>query len=202
MGCGGALFEATVDRDKATLMLRTLKEPSYLEPALRAFNAMLVHPTFPSLALRREKNRLVQELQYQQQFPGHIAARAFFSALYDHGPYGDPVLGQVSTLAKIEKRDVENFYRRYYTANNAVLAIVGDLDSQEAHSLAEKILSDLPKGPLPESLQLSPASAIQQQEIQFLPSKPTFLLHDWHSAYRSTVLSIGSRKLYFGRKCS
>jgi zinc protease len=61
-----------------------------------------------------------------------------------HNFYGDFSDLDAATLA-----DVQNFFHTYYSPNNAVLLMLGDLDPTEAFGLAKRYFEDIPAGPLP-----------------------------------------------------
>jgi zinc protease len=60
------------------------------------------------------------------------------AALYLNHPYGRPVIGWRPELEKLNREDALAFYRRFYTPNNAVLVIAGDVTVDEVKRLAEK----------------------------------------------------------------
>jgi zinc protease len=60
------------------------------------------------------------------------------AALYLNHPYGRPVIGWRPELEKLNREDALAFYRRFYTPNNAVLVIAGDVTVDEVRRLAEK----------------------------------------------------------------
>ena len=49
------------------------------------------------------------------------------AALYLNHPYGRPVIGWRQEIEKLNREDALGFYRRFYTPNNAVLVIAGDV---------------------------------------------------------------------------
>jgi zinc protease len=61
-----------------------------------------------------------------------------------HNFYGDFADLDAATLT-----DVQQFFRTYYSPNNAVLLMLGDLNPAEAFALARKYFEDIPKQPLP-----------------------------------------------------
>jgi predicted Zn-dependent peptidase len=61
-----------------------------------------------------------------------------------HNFYGDFADLDAATLA-----DVRNFYRTYYSPNNAVLLMLGDFDPAEAFVFANRYFDDIPSHPLP-----------------------------------------------------
>jgi zinc protease len=60
------------------------------------------------------------------------------AALYLNHPYGRPVIGWHSELEKLNREDALAFYRRFYTPNNAVVVIAGDVNAAEVRPLVEK----------------------------------------------------------------
>jgi zinc protease len=60
------------------------------------------------------------------------------SALYLNHPYGKPVIGWHHEIEKLNREDALAFYRRFYTPNNAVVVVAGDVTAEEVKALAEK----------------------------------------------------------------
>lgn len=61
-------------------------------------------------------------------------------------PYHWPVIGYMEDLSAASYEDVVEFFDRYYSPNNATLAIAGDLDFDEARRLVEKWFGEIPRG--------------------------------------------------------
>src|SRR5215831_11798831 len=59
------------------------------------------------------------------------------AALYLNHPYGRPVIGWRPEIEKLNAEDALAFYRRFYTPNNAVVVIAGDVTADEVKTLAE-----------------------------------------------------------------
>lgn len=142
----GAQFSAGAYRDMATAGLRSLTKPAILQPALKTFIQVLTRPDFPQKALQRVRKQMLTGLQHQEQDPGAIASKAFYSALYGDHPYATPSDGTLASVKALQRGDLRDFYRRYYVARNAVVAIVGALDRNAAESLAEKLTAGLHQG--------------------------------------------------------
>lgn len=62
-------------------------------------------------------------------------------------PYHWPTIGSMADLTAAQLEDVKDFFRTYYSPNNAVLTLVGDFDKREARSLVEKYFGDISQGP-------------------------------------------------------
>lgn len=60
------------------------------------------------------------------------------AALYLNHPYGRPVIGWRHEIEKLDRKDAIDFYNRWYTPNNAILVVAGDVTADEVKALAEE----------------------------------------------------------------
>jgi zinc protease len=67
------------------------------------------------------------------------------AALYLNHPYGKPVIGWRHEIEKLNRADALAFYKRFYTPNNAVLVVAGDVTTGEIRTLAEATYGKVPK---------------------------------------------------------
>ncbi len=75
--------------------------------------------------------------QRTENNPGALLREAMSAALYQNHPYGVPVIGWQHEMNALTKEDAIFFYDRFYTPNNAILVVAGDVDSDEVKALAE-----------------------------------------------------------------
>jgi len=69
--------------------------------------------------------------------PGARLGEQMDAALYLNHPYGRPVIGWRQEIERLDREDALAFYRRFYTPNNAILVVAGDVTAAEVRSLAE-----------------------------------------------------------------
>ena len=60
------------------------------------------------------------------------------AALYLNHPYGRPVIGWRHEIESLNREDALAFYKRFYTPNNAILVVAGDVTAEEVKALAEE----------------------------------------------------------------
>ncbi|HEV7425587.1 MAG TPA: insulinase family protein, partial [Thermoanaerobaculia bacterium] len=65
--------------------------------------------------------------------------------------------------AKIE--DVRNFFKTYYAPNNAVLAIVGDVDPAAARKLVDKYFASIPQQTIPKRPDVSEPAQTKEKHL-------------------------------------
>jgi len=66
------------------------------------------------------------------------------AALYLSHPYGRPVIGWPDEIRRIGRAEADNFYRRHYAPNNAILVVAGDVTGEEVRQIAESEFGPLP----------------------------------------------------------
>lgn len=142
----GAQYGVEMNRDMVVFNLRTLTKKEAMARASTTFTKIINHPDFPDQAFIREKQQQLLAIKHSQESPEHVAQTRFFRSLYGQHPYAHPMNGTTKSIENINKNQVIEFYKRYYVANNAILVLVGALDSKTAHNLAEQLTTELPIG--------------------------------------------------------
>lgn len=142
----GAVFSSAVNRDMAVIALRSLADTKFFEPAFAMFREVLGTASFPTKEFTRIKNQRLTALNEQEQSPASIAAKAFYTTVFDDHPYGHPISGTKESVNRFTPADLQKFYRNHYTASNALITIVGDIDQNQAKELALKLAAQLNKG--------------------------------------------------------
>lgn len=159
----GARISAGVDKERASISLRTLSMPDARETALDIFRAVLATPGFPAEVLEREKARRAAALRESLTRPDVIAGRTLWNAMYPQHSYGRSVTPE--SIEAIQRDDLEAFYRDHYRASGAVVTIVGDIGRAEAESLAQRLTSGLPVGLAPTTAETLRSPAAGEQRL-------------------------------------
>ncbi|MCV6625809.1 MAG: insulinase family protein, partial [Cellvibrionaceae bacterium] len=74
-------------------------------------------------------------------------------------PYSWPVIGHQSDIDRWTLQDLQDFHRRYYAPNNALVVIVGDVQLANVQALAKKYFEPIAAQPAPE-----PVRTIEPQQ--------------------------------------
>jgi zinc protease len=91
--------------------------------------------------VKNEKRQRIDNAPYGQAF---IELGAM---LYPKGhPYSWPVIGSMEDLSAARLEDVIEFFKTYYTPNNASLVVAGDIDIEATKTLVEKWFGGIPRG--------------------------------------------------------
>jgi len=65
--------------------------------------------------------------------------------VYDNFAYHHSVIGSMADLDAASVDDVKQFFKTYYAPNNAVLALVGDLDTKDTLAKVKKYFGNIPR---------------------------------------------------------
>lgn len=71
--------------------------------------------------------------------PGARLGEALSAALFLNHPYRQPIIGWNHEIEQLDRTAALDFYKRFYTPNNAILIVAGDVETAEIKALAEKI---------------------------------------------------------------
>ncbi|OTG63971.1 peptidase M16 [Acinetobacter sp. ANC 3903] len=118
--------------------------------------------TYLPMALELEADRMSNLLLRQQDFdpeikvvmeerrlrtddnPTALAFERFKWITYPTNHYRQPVIGYMKNLQNIQLEDVKKWYRDWYSPNNAILIIVGDVNAENALLQVQKYFADIP----------------------------------------------------------
>ena len=95
-----------------------------------------------------QRDVVIQEFNQRvaNQPYGRANLRLFTQATAGYAPYARPVIGSVEDLTAAPFADVQAFHDEYYKPNNATLAVVGDIDLDQAKALIQAYYSGIPGG--------------------------------------------------------
>jgi zinc protease len=172
----GAEFSASSYRDMALLQLRTLSQPEYRDQALALFAEIASQPAFSEEAWLRLQESLRIGQRQRLQSPSGRAGLEFYQSLYGSHPYANPLAGFAASVQSIKTKDIKAFHTRFYTVENAVLVLVGDIDRPTAEHIALEISGALLPGAAAEPLPLPKAMKRSQRHHLEMPSQQTFVL--------------------------
>jgi zinc protease len=99
-------------------------------------------PTFAAEEIDRQRQQAMSGLKVAAEDPDSLASRVIDRLIYGFHPYGLPGTGTAATLSSLTRQDVVDFHRQYYVPNNALMAIVGDVDPNEAFEGVQQAFGD------------------------------------------------------------
>ena len=108
-------------------------------------NDLVQRPTFAAEEIERQRSQAVNALKVSYDDPEYLANLVFDRLVFGFHPYGRPNEGTPESIARITRDDLVAYHRAWFVPNNALLAIVGDLTTEEAFAAAEKAFGSWPR---------------------------------------------------------
>lgn len=134
---GGSLHTSG-GQDYATISLSVLKKD--LDLGFDLLSDIILNPAFSETEIARRKAVIRSSIIQQKEDPGTVAYKAFQKAVFGEHPYGRPVDGTEDSIDRITRQDIIDFHRTYYHPNNAIMAVVGDINRAEFMAAFDKYL--------------------------------------------------------------
>jgi zinc protease len=131
------------DYQSSGAVVRLLSKDTAL--GLDVASDLLINATFPEEKVSQDVDRRVAQIQARLDVPRTQASDVFNEIVFEGSPQHRPPIGYEETVKGRTRADVEEFYRRYYVPDNAMLSIAGDIDKNEVKSIVESTFGKWPR---------------------------------------------------------
>ena len=145
--CGGTL-NANTSADR-TFYYEILPS-NQLELGLWLESERMLHAKVDLIGIETQREVVKEEKRqtYDNRPYGSITIELFKRAFTKH-PYQWTTIGSMEHLDAATEKDYTQFYEDFYTPNNAVLSIAGNINIDQTKEWVEKYFSTIPKGKEP-----------------------------------------------------
>lgn len=138
---GGELNAYT---NKEELCIHASFRKVHLPIACSLLGDIVQNPIFPESELKKEKEVIKDEINSYLDSPSERIFDEFEELLYPKHPLGYNILGTKKSVSALSRESTLNFVEKLFTADNAVISVVGDLDVDELKNLLEQHFAGMP----------------------------------------------------------
>jgi predicted Zn-dependent peptidase len=110
----------------------------FIERAVNFISDIFQNSIFPKVEFEREKGVVIEEIRMYEDMPQYKVEDVFFKLMYGKQGAGRSIAGDEKTVKHTTRKDMLNYYHKYYGAKNAYLFIGGNFDKKEAKKLINK----------------------------------------------------------------
>jgi len=119
---------------------------------------MVMHPLLRVEDLEQEKAIIIEEINASLDMPDEVAGMTTMALLHPGHPLGRDIAGRPETIRGLTREDVLAFMHTFYGPQNAVLAVAGRIEHEQAVAWAQAFSAEwhgragrapLPAQPLP-----------------------------------------------------
>jgi predicted Zn-dependent peptidase len=132
-GVGGS-FNAATDRESTVYWVRVPRREA--TRAMDVLGELIVRPTLADDEIEGERAVIVEEIRSYLDDPAEYAQILFQQAMFGDGPLGREICGDEAGIRALPAETIRDFWRVTYRPANTVVALAGDVEHDEAVSLA------------------------------------------------------------------
>lgn len=140
---GGSGYNAFTSKDGTTYIISLPSNKLELWAAIESDR--MQNPVLREFYTERDVVTEERRRTYEADPEGRLW-ETFLATAYTAHPYGQPIIGWMSDIQNLSRTKAENFLSKYYAPNNAIIAIVGDIDPNKTIALVEKYFGDIKPG--------------------------------------------------------
>ncbi len=138
---------------------------SDFEVGLNLLTDVLLRPAFPADAFQREQQFQLAGIKAQNDHMLQSGGRMMRRALFGDATYGLTSIGTESSVKSVTLAQLKSFHQDFVSPGNCVLAVFGDVNTEQVKAAVEKNFSNWIKKPMPAKLAGSkPFTKIVRQE--------------------------------------
>ncbi len=149
-----------VHTDYVTISIQCLTEN--LEKTLKIIARVLRKPLFSGLRINNVKRYMKHRQKGEVDSPEQLMELTFFNSLFTS--YAGSIYGDPESLKKIKKKDILNFYNRFFNHANMVISVCTDLSKAEMIPIISMNFDSFPPGKT-QPLEPVQASVPEKKEI-------------------------------------
>jgi len=131
-GVGGS-FNAATDREATIYWVRVPRRET--ERAMTVLGELICRPALDPGEINREREVIIEEIRGYLDDPGEYAQILFQQAMFGTSALGREICGEESDVRALPAEGIRAFWSATYRPANAVVAVAGDLEHDEAVEL-------------------------------------------------------------------
>lgn len=131
----GGQLNAYTSKEYTCVYARTLDE--HLQAGMDIMFDMVFNSAFNQRDFETEKGVVIEEINMYEDTPDDLIHDVFAQKMWQGHAMGLPILGTAETVSNFERDEVFAFYQQNYVPANMVIAVAGNVDSQQIKDQVE-----------------------------------------------------------------
>ncbi len=142
--CGGGEINAFTAFDHT--VYHAVLGRDHTDAAIHALGDTLLAPRVDPDEIAREREVILEEIRQGSDDPARSVAQSLFATAFVAHPYRRPVIGTAESVKQLGERELIDFFRGYYVADNVTLVVAGDVDPARVRRSVERRFRAMPTG--------------------------------------------------------
>jgi zinc protease len=97
-----------------------------------------MHSVLPEAEYAKEQEVIRREFAMGFDDPNRMSTELMLSTAFSQSPYRHPIIGHLDIFNRLNRADLEAYYRERYVPDNMFLVVVGDVKAQDVFDEAQK----------------------------------------------------------------
>jgi predicted Zn-dependent peptidase len=114
----------------------------HIDIALELLSDLLLNSVFNEKEIEREKKVIIEEIKMYEDAPDELVHEMFSQNLWKNSSWGQPILGTEEIINRIQRDDIVNFYKDFYTPGNTIVSIAGNFDHARVIQKLEELFEE------------------------------------------------------------
>ena len=136
----GAQINAFTSKELTCYYTKSTSE--HTEDALEVLSDIFFNSKFDKQELEKEKGVVIEEINMSEDSPEEVCLDLLAKGYYGDKGLGQTILGSIKNIKSFSRDDVIKYMDKYYTADNVVISVAGNIEIDKAISLVEKHFAD------------------------------------------------------------
>jgi predicted Zn-dependent peptidase len=140
----GGEYNAYTDYTSTVYTISCLEEE--IKNAINILGDMIINPAFNSDEIEKERGVILAEMRASKDDIEDLSFKRTNEVAFNNNPLKYDVAGLEENVKSYKRKDLLNYYNKYYLPNNALVTMVSSYDHSEAFEEIKKVFSDWKMG--------------------------------------------------------
>ncbi|MBM2831744.1 MAG: peptidase domain protein [Dehalococcoidia bacterium] len=125
----GGIINGGTDKESTVYWIKVAR--SNFPLALDVLSDMVQHPLFAQNDVEKERQIILEEIKMTNDSPQQRVDLLIDELIWPDQPLGRDIAGSVDTVRSLSLETMAGYWKRHYTADNAVVSVAGDVEHAE-----------------------------------------------------------------------
>lgn len=136
----GASINAFTSKEMTCYYTKSTSE--HVNETLEVLSDLLFNATFDEKELQKEKGVILEEIHMSEDSPEDTLFDLLSESSYGKEGLGRTILGPSANVKRFTKEEVNAYLDKYYTADNIVISVAGNVDVNKIETLVKQLFVD------------------------------------------------------------
>ena len=135
----GAQINAFTSKELTCYYTKSTKE--HMQKSLEVLSDIFFNSVFDKKELEKEKGVVIEEINMSEDAPEELCLDYLAQSYYGNEGLGQTILGPIKNIKSFTREDIKKYMDKYYTADNVVISLAGNVDFDQAERLVEQLFA-------------------------------------------------------------